>query len=134
MEYLGNKNKYKKMIIVGAIISLLAFIVGIVTQGDGFQIMNAFLFALGGGAAGGLIGVPLVYLTQPVKKIVVTNEAIHVVESKKPKVIRLEEIKKITLMKNGIRISYNKGRLIISGMHGYPLKDIYNHINSKLSA
>jgi hypothetical protein len=134
MEFLGNKRKYKAMIIYGSIIAFLAFFIGIITQGDDFQFLNLLLFTIGGGVAGGFVGVPLFLLMGPVKKIIITHEEIQLIEGKKPKVIKLGDIQALKRMKNGIAIRHRKGRIVISGMHGYNLESIYQQLNSKISA
>ena len=134
MEFLGNKKKYKAMIIYGSIIAFLAFFIGITTQGDEFQFHNAFLFAIGGGVAGGFVGVPLFLLMAPIKKVVITDEEIQLIEGKKPKTIKLGEIQAVKRMNNGIGIRHSRGRIVISGMHGYNLEAIYQQLKSKISA
>jgi hypothetical protein len=134
MEFQGSKQYYKKLLFLGIVIAFLAFFIGSVTQRDEFHFFNAFLFALGGGAAGGFIGVPLVYMSQPIKKIVLTDKEVQLHESKKIKVAKLNEIRNVKLMRNGILIQLTKGKLLISKMHGYPIQDVYEQLSKKLSA
>ncbi|MEN2767045.1 hypothetical protein [Ornithinibacillus xuwenensis] len=134
MEFQGNNKYYTIMLIGGLIVAFLAFFIGSVTQGDDYQFFNAVLFALGGAAAGGFVGVPLVYMCRPIKKVIITDDELQLVESKKPKTTKLSDIQDIKVMRNGIIIRHTEGKLIISKMHGYPLDGIYNQLKQKISA
>ncbi|ALX48475.1 hypothetical protein AOX59_07550 [Lentibacillus amyloliquefaciens] len=134
MEFKGSNRKYKKMLMIGLPLSFIIFMLAFTLQdGNEFTFLNVLLFAVGGGMAGGAVGVPIFYMLQGEKKVVITGDEIQLIETKKPKTAKLSNIRDVIKQRNGITIKLNKGKLIINNMHGYPLDDIYEYLNKQLA-
>lgn len=131
MIFNGTNKTYKKILIISLPLSAVMLFIAFFTQGDHFSAIYAFLFTAGAGAAT-LAGFSLFYMfIGSEKKVVLTKNELRLEEGKRPKVAKYSEIRDVKFNGTKIVIKLSKGSIAIINMHGYPLKDIYQHLEEK---
>jgi|SRR5699024_4684649 len=128
MTFYGSDKMYKRMLFLGIPLTLIIFFIAFITQGKEFSFVHVMLFAIAGGTAAGLIGIPVIYMLGGEKKIVLTNDELRVEEGKRPKVVKYTDIRNIQSNGKQIQIILHKRKVLINNIHGYPIQEIYNQL------
>lgn len=133
MTFHGSNRKYKITLYITIPLAIILFSIGVINQmniDEGFSVLSLFCLSLGIVALAVAIN-HLSYIFQGEKKVILAEDELILKEGKRVKQSKYTKMEDLRLKNNQIHVSLNKGRILINGIHDYPLEEIYKHLREK---
>ncbi|GAB4074137.1 hypothetical protein GCM10028778_16400 [Barrientosiimonas marina] len=131
MTFYGTNTVYKQMLTFGIPAALAVFVIALFMQGKGSSIVSLLLFALTGLLAGGLIVLPITYMKDRDKRVVLTECELRVEEKGHSQSAKYSDIQDVKFNGKQIQIKLKEVKIDIAHVHGYPVNDIYEQLEKK---